>query len=226
MNLRQGLSAILTLITLLAALTTLACGSQDQPTDPGPTATATTAQAEATQQPTLQSIHSTVTRDTSQRPTTPESQNRTPQGTAITTQAPTTTTEPPPAQATSPTAYRDQVAHCTAEWLEILAQDRGLVGPWFEMHPRSLTSMLRKQDLQFDVAYVTALNDHFEASRPDCVAAGWDPEFSHEPECQGVTFRENDITSGGSSGSTKAPAIEGESATSSGSPPGSRLTWC
>lgn len=77
----------------------------------------------------------------------------------------------------------------------MLAQDRGLVGRWFEMHPRSLSSMLDKQAAYFDVDYVTALNDHFEASRPDCVAAGWDPEFSHEAECQGLYFRESDISS-------------------------------
>lgn len=105
--------------------------------------------------------------------------------------------------------YTYELAPCAEDFREMLARDRGLVGRWFQMHPRSLTAMLREREGQFDVDYVSALNEGFEASRPDCVAAGWAPEFSYGVECEGVTFRGVDITSGGFLGEYQGASITG-----------------
>ena len=105
--------------------------------------------------------------------------------------------------------YTYELAPCEEDFREMLARDRGLVGRWFEMHPRTLAGLLREREGGFDVDYVAALNEGFEASRPDCVAAGWAPEFSYGAECEGFTFRGVDITSGGFLGKFQGASISG-----------------
>ena len=102
-----------------------------------------------------------------------------------------------------------ELAPCAEDFWEMLARDRGLVGRWFEIHPRTLTRLLREREAQFDVDYVAALNEGFEASRPDCVAAGWAPEFSYGAECEGLIFRDVDITSGGFLGEYQGASVSG-----------------
>lgn len=106
MPLLKGLTAAFALMLLLAALLTVACGSQNEPVDPTLAPTTATAQAEATQQATAQPVASTMTGGISPTPATSESQDPTPQGATTTTQAPTTTTEPPPPHPRQPHRLR------------------------------------------------------------------------------------------------------------------------
>lgn len=83
----KGLTAIFILMMLLAALTTAACGSQDQPTDTSPAATptraaalpaTTTAPAEPTRQPAASTAVPTRIQETPSSPATVEPQHPTP----------------------------------------------------------------------------------------------------------------------------------------------------
>ena len=130
-------------------------------------------------------------------------------------------TTPVPVVTATPAAhipYVYELAPCAEDFREMLARDRGLVGRWFEMHPRTRATMLEERHNEFDVDYLNELNVGFEASRPDCVAAGWDPEFSYGAECEGKTFRGVDITNGDLFG-----AYQGD--TAAGSPREGEFVW-
>ena len=88
-------------------------------------------------------------------------------------------------------------ADCGEDFREMIARDRGLVGRWFDMSNRALTSQLREREREFDVEYVMGLNESFLASRPDCAELGWAPVFSYGAECSGKTVGTRDATVGG-----------------------------
>ena len=125
---------------------------------------------------------------------------------------------PDPTRSPTPEPQTDLRPSCISDFRELIAQDRGLVGRWFDMHPRTRATMLQERHNEFDLDYLNGLNVGFEASRPDCVAQGWDPKFSYGPECEGKTFRGVDITNGDLFG-----AYQG--AVAAGSPRQGEFVW-
>ena len=83
---------------------------------------------------------------------------------------------------------------CEADFRETLARDRGLVGRWFDLDNYTLKQVLDARGSEFDVDYVRGLNDSFEASRRDCVEAGWAPVFSYGVGCEGKLLAGKGIT--------------------------------
>ena len=87
------------------------------------------------------------------------------------------------------------VASCEDDFREMVAQDRGLVGRWYELHHSELDRLMRRDNDEFDAEYVMRLNERFESGRPECVDSGWAPEFSYGVVCTGETLAGLDITS-------------------------------
>ena len=115
-------------------------------------------------------------------------------GTGGLTPEPQKTMMPEPERETAPEPRTDMMLSCAADFRELIAQDKGLVGEWYDLHFRTLDSMLSETDDKFDADYARALNERFMESRQDCVEAGWAPEFADEPVCQGKTLGGNDAT--------------------------------
>lgn len=113
-----------------------------------------------------------------------------------------------PEPTAAPVVYR--LGPCEDAFWDLVADDRGLRGRWFDSQVPALISFLREKDREVDVEYMVSLDAGFRLARPDCVAQGWDPEYSYSAVCGGDTMAGRVVTSDSNYGEYDGTSMIGD----------------